>query len=109
MNTYRSNGKTIAYANASGDDIASGDLVCVGDMVGVAVADIADGADGVLSVDGEHEVAATSGEAWSQGDQVYGDPDTAALTAVASGNVSAGKAAADKASADTVATVLLNR
>ena len=58
---YVSTGKTVPYANSSGSTIAGGTLVPVGRMVGVAVADIADGTTGDVAIEGVWNVAKVSG------------------------------------------------
>jgi len=50
-------GATIEYTNATGSDIASGAIVVIGKMVGIAVADIANGASGILSIKGKYNLA----------------------------------------------------
>ena len=106
MKTYRSTGSTMIWTNATGSDVAGGDLVLVGTGVGVAVTDIADGASGAVNVAGEHEVAATTAETWTQGQVLYLDDTTHKLSNVA-GDAVAGKATKAKAEDATTGLVSL--
>jgi len=106
---YVQPGDVIEYT--AGADISSGDVVVVGDNVGIALTDIANGATGSVQIAGVFTVPKTSGTAWNQGDRV--DYDVSAgefhkgLTA-ASGDVeNCGIAFAAAASGDTTANVLL--
>jgi len=52
---YKGVGDQISYT-PSGADVAAGDVIVVGDLVGVAKTDIADGVEGILDLVGEFEV-----------------------------------------------------
>lgn len=64
-------GARMTYANATGTDIASGDLVPVGATFGIATVDIANGASGELAMEGVFEIDAIATAAISQGNPVY--------------------------------------
>lgn len=102
------NGNTLEYANGSGSDIDSGDVVKVGDIVGVAVTDIPDGESGALDLDGVFELPAGTG-AWTQGDQLYYRTDGKFYTSTATGAIPAGIAYDDKTTAGTTGYVLLSK
>ena len=107
MDTYRGLGDTVLYTNPTSETIAASDVVVLPDMIGIAIADIPAGEEGVLAVAGDQELDADG--AWDVGTQLYWDETNAELTETASSNTPAGKAAADKPTADTTARVLLNR
>lgn len=58
--TYRSPGNTIPWTNDTAAAVVSGELVAFGNVIGVALGDIAIGASGDLSIEGIHEVAKVS-------------------------------------------------
>ena len=107
--TYQSPGHSVTWINDTGSDVANGELVSVGDIVGVATADIANGAEGVLSVDGVHRLEKLA-EAIGNGTKVY-ESATGRITA----NSDSGNNAyvgtvvnADAASGDAECDVKLN-
>jgi len=106
MNTYKGTGQRLSYT--AGSDLSASAVVVIGDMIGILVADIASGASGAVEVTGDHVLAATAADSWSQGVQLYWNATTEKLTDTASGNEKAGRAAADKAALATTARVLLN-
>lgn len=59
--TYVSPGEVITYTNSTGSDIVSGELVAVGNVIGVALGDIANGATGEVAIEGIHNVLKKSG------------------------------------------------
>lgn len=108
MNTYQYAAHRIPYTNATSATIVSGQVVVIGDMIGIAVADIAAGAAGYLEIDGVHTLAATTNEAYVQGQQLYWKASTSKLIDDPTGNEKAGRAAAAKASAGTTVAIILN-
>lgn len=106
--TYVRDGKTLTYTNSSSTAIASGDVVLMGNTVGVAIADIpATSGTGAVQIEGVFTLAAAAG-AWVQGDNLYWDASASKFTKTASGNTLAGIAADTKASAATTGNVKLN-
>ena len=103
---YKQRGEVLDHVAAAALD--SGDVVVMGDIVGVAEADIALAATGSVRVQGVHTLAAITGVAFAQGDQLYWDATNERLTKVSSGNTKAGVAAAAKLSATATGDVLLN-
>ena len=91
--------------------ITGGAPVVIGDSVGVAVGDIANGSTGAVAVEGVYEVTKVSGTAWTQGQAVDFDASEGAFTVgltASSGDVTnVGIAAADAPAAATVALVKL--
>lgn len=107
MNTLISEGRRLPYTNATSVTISAGAVVAVGDIVGIAVADIAAGDTGVLELQGVHQLAKASG-AIVQGEQLYWDASPGNLTTASTGNTKAGVAWAAATTAATTAQVLLN-
>ena len=99
-------GQSIDYT--PGSDVAAGDVVVQGALVGVAKLPIASGALGALAVRGVFDVvqaavAFTAGDAvyWdADGDPVGGDAGTGAATSTATSNTFMGFALADTADTD---------
>lgn len=114
MTDYVSEGKVVTYSNGTGSDISAGDEVVVGDSVGVALVDIADGEDGSVSLSGRYKNAPkATGTAWSQGDELDYDSSTGEFTkglSAASGDVSGCAIAAEDAvaGASTAEIILTN-
>lgn len=100
-------GNVINYTNATGVDIASGDLVVIGTRVGVALVDIADGAAGAVAVTGVYEVPKEAALAVTQGDLLYADATSGELDKTDT-NTLAGYAFADAAGAADTVQVKLN-
>jgi predicted RecA/RadA family phage recombinase len=64
-------GARMTYANATGTDISSGDLVPIGATFGIAATDIDAGASGEVIMEGVFEIDAVNSAAISQGNPVY--------------------------------------
>jgi predicted RecA/RadA family phage recombinase len=108
MNTYNYPAHRIPYTNSGTVTVASGAVVVIGDMIGIVVEDIAASATGVVEIDGVHTLAATTNEAYVQGQQLYWKASTSKLIDDPTGNEKAGRAAAAKASAGTTVKIILN-
>lgn len=93
-----------AIDHTPGADVAAGDVVVQGELVGVAVRDIQANALGALAVAGVFDFPKEAGAAvtFSTGDNVYWDDtnDVAVTTDGAGANKLIGKAVADAADAD---------
>jgi predicted RecA/RadA family phage recombinase len=90
-------------------EIESGEGVLIGDMFGVAVTDIANGAKGALAVKGVYALAkVTSDGGAAAGAPAYWDATAKKVTGVASGNVQVGLFTEANLTADATARVLLN-
>jgi len=77
MKNHVQPGQRITYANATGNDIVSGQLVPVDGLVGVATGDIADGTTGELAVGAVYEVAKETTDVITQGMKVTLDVSSA--------------------------------
>lgn len=84
----------------------SGEVVVVGDVVGVAIADIAADTAGPVQVSGVFELPKASSEAISQGASVFWTGS--AITATAGSNTAAGICWKSAESADALVQVKLN-
>jgi predicted RecA/RadA family phage recombinase len=105
MTNYQQPGEIMEYSN-SGSAIDSGDVVVLGDRIGIAMVDIAaTTGTGSLALCGVYELASDTGTAYSQGDKLYWSGTQ--LTKTAAGNTPAGTAFEAKASGGTSAKVRL--
>ncbi len=106
---YEQRGDILDHTAAA--DVNVDDTVVMGNIVGVALADIAAGETKGVAVDGVYQRAKTTGTAWSQGDVL--DYDVSAgefhkgLTPATGDITGCAIAAEDAASADAVGKVLL--
>lgn len=101
---YRFPGDTITFT--TGGAVASGDVVEIGSLVGIAaVAAAGSGALIEVSLTGVYEVPKTSAEAWTQGVAVYWTGTAATTTA--SGNTFMGHAFAVAANPSATGLVRL--
>lgn len=100
-------GKTLAWSNATGSDVSSGELVPVGGTFGIALVDIANGASGALGMEGVYEIPAINTAAISQGNPVYYAASTGKGSPVAEDQKYIGLAWATKAEAGTTVLVKL--
>ncbi len=113
-NTHIQDGKTLTYTNGTGSAIAAGAPVVVGNQIGVAAVDIANGETGELFMTGVHKLPKTGGAgAITQGSAPIFDVSSGefvpAGTATATGDVSGAVTAwASVADAATVVWVKLN-
>ena len=110
MNTYKGRGSRIQYVNGTGSSIASGDVVDLGDIFGIAVFTFADGATGTLMIDEAHVLTARTAGEWVVGDDVYWDSSNEVLTEIGGSDYKfIGKALKDKvASTETTNVIKLN-
>lgn len=109
--SFRQRGDVLDYANSSGSDIASGDVVVIvsgtNGWCGVASTDIADGTTGSVAVEGVFELAKATGggSGFSAGTKLFWTGS--ALSEVSTSNDFIGYAFADAADGDTTARVKL--
>lgn len=101
MTNFVEEGASVSYPNASGSTIASGAIVPMVTVCGIAVTDIANGASGTVALSGVYTVDKTTGEAWAIGTALYLVTATGKLTSTASTNIPFGTAFAAALSADT--------
>jgi len=109
-NKYVQPGEIITWTNGTGADVDAGDVVAVGDRIGVCVTDIDNGDDGAVRVQDVVVLAAKSADDWSDGDYLWWDPTNEQLTDssdLGDGCIGAGYAVGDKAALATTANVAL--
>jgi predicted RecA/RadA family phage recombinase len=103
LTTYKAAGSTVEHV-ASGA-IAYGDVVSLVTRIGIAAADIANGATGALDVVGVFEMPANNNLVIAVGDAVYWDVADQEINKTAQSNIPAGWAV--EAKAQTGTTVLV--
>lgn len=87
--------------------VASGDLVIIGTLAGVAVTDAASGAEVEIKTKGVFDLPKTSAQAWTVGAAIYGT-SAGVTTTVSTDNVLIGKAVAVAANPSGTGRVRLN-
>lgn len=102
---YIQKGHAVDYTPAA--DVAAGDVIVIGTLVGIAKLDIADGKLGALAVRGVYDIEKAVGEI-TAGAIVYWDDTAKNVTTTSSPNTRIGKALELAASAATHARILLN-
>lgn len=108
---YSHDGKVIDYVNTTGAAIASGDVVKMGNLLGVALVDIAIGDTGAVGFGVFRNIPKVSAAVFAQGESLTWDVSAGKfddnLAVPASGDVTAGAAyaAAAGANAETTCTV----
>ena len=105
---YVQEGDVFDYANASGSTIISGTPVLIGARLGVALADIANGATGSVQVEGVFTIAKLGTDNVAAGALLYWDNTNKRLTATASGNTLAGFAVAAAGSGVASVNIKIN-
>tara|TARA_B100001063_G_scaffold246035_1_gene283714 strand:- start:897 stop:1220 length:324 start_codon:yes stop_codon:yes gene_type:complete len=87
MKNFVQNGANLTIT--AGSAISSGDFVVIGDLVGVAVTDIANGETGAISTEGVFQGTKASGASLAVGDVAYLN-STGKLTDTATSNSAVG-------------------
>jgi predicted RecA/RadA family phage recombinase len=110
---YYQDGEVLDYTNTTGAAIKSGDPIAIGNIMGIAVLDIAISATGAVQTEGVWKVPKVTGAAWVQGAKVLWDKSAAKFdvgTATpAAGDISnCCVAAYAAASGDATGYVMLN-
>ena len=105
--TFVQEGCSIDYT--PGADIAAGDVVVQGDLVGVAKLEIKSGKPGSLAVDGVFDFAKNTGVAYTVGQLLYWDDTANVVTTTATGSKLIGKVVRAAASADATVRVRLSQ
>jgi predicted RecA/RadA family phage recombinase len=105
--TFVQDGATIDYT--PGADVAAGDVVVQGDLVGVAKLDIKANKLGALAVVGVFDFAKAGGVAYTVGTLLYWDDAANTVTTTSAGNKLLGKCVRAAASADTTVRVRLSQ
>lgn len=100
-NNYRQPGDVLTWTNGTGSAVASGQVVKVGQTLGVALVDIANGASGSVAISGVFVVPKSSAAIIAQGDPVMWDVSAGNFDAKsatpATGDVSGGSVTAFEA------------
>jgi predicted RecA/RadA family phage recombinase len=106
---FVSEGNTIDYTPSA--NVAAGDVVVQGELVGIAKTPIAANAPGSLAVKGIFDLpkATGAGSAIAVGIQAYWDATNKVVTATATGNKFLGKTVKAAADADTNVRVRLSQ
>ncbi|MBT0721071.1 DUF2190 family protein [Rosenbergiella collisarenosi] len=68
---YYQDGTTLDWGNKTDKKVLSGQPVIVGNIVGIALGNIAAGAEGVLKMSGVFVLNAIRDESWAQGAKLY--------------------------------------
>ncbi|MCI0333685.1 MAG: DUF2190 family protein [Planctomycetes bacterium] len=105
--TFVHEGGTIDYT--PGADVAAGDVVVQGDLVGVAKTEIKSGKLGALAVGGVYDFAKNTGVAYTVGQLLYWDDAANVVTTAATGNKLIGKVVRAAATTDTTVRVRLSQ
>jgi len=105
---YVQEGDVIDYVNASGSTITSGTAVLIGARLGVALADIANGATGSVQVEGVFTVPKLGTDVVAAGALLYWDNTNKRLTTTASSNTLSGFAVAAAGSGVTTVNIKIN-
>ena len=100
-------GTAVDYTPAG--DVAAGDVVVQGDLVGITKRDITAGQLGALAVQGVFDVVKDAGVTIAAGAKVYWDATNSFAVTTASGNKLMGKCVLAAASAETSVRVRLNQ
>lgn len=98
-------GNTVPFTAT--EDVLSGALVKIGDMVGIATNDIKTGETETVVLQGVFECPKAAGFTAAKGSKLYYDAAAKNLTGTASGNTLAGYAFDAAASADTLVNLKL--
>lgn len=89
-------------------DVASGDLVLVGSLFGIATASAKAGAEVEITAGGVYDMPKVSAQAWTQGAPLYWDPAVKLVTSVAGALTKIGVAAVVAANPSAAGRVRLN-
>lgn len=104
--TYVQPGKVITWTNATGSAVSSGDVVVVGEILGVALEDIANNASGSVGIRGVYTVPKVSGAVIAQGESLTWDVSAGAFddnaASPATGDVTGAPAVAAEAAGNGV-------
>lgn len=110
-NNYDSPGEVITWTNGTGSAVSSGDPVVVGQILGVALVDIANGSSGSVQISGVFDVPKADAAVIAQGESLTwdasaGEFDDNAATPAA-GDVQGGGAVAMEAKGATTSETIL--
>lgn len=107
MISFKQPGRIIKYTN-TGSAISSGDVIVIGNQIGIAFTDIdATTGTGSVCLEGVYALDAVNDAAFALGDSLYWDAGASKLTKASSGNTPAGICIEAKAEAGTTGKVRL--
>jgi predicted RecA/RadA family phage recombinase len=72
-NNFKTDGDVITWTNGTGSAVASGDVVVIGKLMGIAAVDIANGASGSVYLEGVFTVPKVSAAVIVQGENIIWD------------------------------------
>lgn len=104
--TFLQDGHSIDYT--PGSDVAAGDVVVLGSLVGIATRSIPANTMGALAISGVFRIAKLSTDVVTAGAVLYWDNTNKRVTLTASGNTRIGLAVAASPSGQATADVLIN-
>ena len=108
-NNYVEPGMTMTWTNGTGSAVVSGQVVRAGNILGVALVDIASTASGSIAVSGVYKVPKVSSAVIAQGEPLLWDASAAAFDAKAAtpatGDVTGPPAVAFQAAGNGVTTM----
>ena len=106
MNNYRNSGILVTWTNGTGSAVVAGQVVAVGQVLGVAAVDIASTATGTVQIGGRFTVPKVSGAVIAQGESLSWDASAGAFddnaAVAAEGDVYGAPAIAAEAAGDGV-------
>lgn len=106
---YSGDGHVITWTNGTGSAVSSGDVVVVGQQIGVALVDIANGDSGSVQLDGVFDLPKVDAAVIAQGESVIWDASAGAFddnaATPATGDVSGCAVAMEAKGATTGATI----
>ena len=109
MKNFQQDGKRISWTNGTGSDVSSGDMVLVGNRVGVATADIANTATGIVALEGVFSsIPKLTTDVVAQGVDIYWDDTNLRLTLTSAANTLAGFAWAAAGNGVLIVTIKIN-
>lgn len=110
-NNHQQLGRVVNYTNSTGAAIASGQVVVVGQTLGVALVAIAVGATGSVAIDGVFKVPKVSGAVIAQGESLTWDVSAGAFddnaATPATGDITGPCAVAFEAAGNGVTSMLV--
>ncbi len=108
-NNYVEPGMTMTWTNGTGSAVVSGQVVKAGNILGVALVDIAPTASGSIAISGVYKVPKVSGAVIAQGESLTWDVSAAAFddnaAVPATGDVTGPPAVAFQAAGNGVTTM----
>ena len=109
MKNFQQDGKKINWVNGTSADVSAGDMVKVGDRVGVCSNDITDGATGVVTLIGVFKsIPKLSTDVVAMGVDLYWDDTNKRLTLTSTSNTLAGMAYIAAGNGVTTVTIKIN-